>query len=104
MVRGNVPTLHGRDWMQSIRLDWRSLGIANIQGTLPSLETILQKHSEVFQSNVGTMHQFEAKLVVTPETKPKFYRPRSVPDALKDDIEHELDRLEAEGIVECPPQ
>ena len=86
--------------MQTIRLDWRSLGIANIQGTLPSLETILQKHSEVFQSNVGTMHQFEAKLVVKPEAKRQFYRPRSVPYALKDAIKRELDRLEAEGIVE----
>ena len=86
--------------MQTIRLDWRSLGIANIQGTLPSLETILQKHSEVFQSNVGTMHQFEAKLVVKPEAKRQFYHPSSVPYALKDAIKRELDRLEAEGIVE----
>ena len=86
--------------MQTIQLDWKSLEIANIQGTLPSLETILQKHSEVFQSNFGTMHQFEAKLVVRPEAKPKFYRPRSVPYTLKDAIERELDRLEAKHIVE----
>ena len=46
------------------------------------------------------MHHFEAKLVVKPEAKPKCYHPRSVPYALKDAIEHELDHLEAEGIVE----
>ena len=100
MVRGNGPILLGHDWMQTIRIDWRSLGIANIQGTLPSLETILQKHSEVFQSNIGTIHQLEAKLVVKPEAKPQFYHPRSIPYALKDAIKRELDRLEAEGIVE----
>ena len=58
----------------------------------------------MFQSNVGTMHQFEAKLVVKPEAKTKFYRPRSVPYVLKDVIEREIDRLEAEGIVESAPQ
>jgi len=100
VVHGKGPTLLGRDWLQTIRLDWKSLGVANIQEQPLSLESLLQKHEEVFHSSVGTMHQFQAKLVVKPEAKPRFHRPRSVPYAMKDAIERELDRLEAEGVVE----
>ena len=39
------------------------------------------------------------KFHVDPEATPKFYRPRSVPYAIKGKIEQELQRLEHEGVV-----
>ena len=100
VVPGNGPTLLGRDWLQSIRLNWSSLGIGSVSSSPRSLESLLQKYEEVFRKEVGTMQRFKAKLVVNPGAKPRFCRPRSVPYALREAIERELDRLESEGVVE----
>ena len=40
------------------------------------------------------------KIFVKPESKPKFFKPRQVPYALKGAIEQELDRLENIGVIE----
>ena len=37
---------------------------------------------------------------VEPEERPKFFKPHSVPYALREPIEEELDRLEHEGIID----
>ena len=46
------------------------------------------------------MQGVKAKLLVKPESKPKFFKPRQVPYALKGAIEQELDRLENIGVIE----
>ena len=38
--------------------------------------------------------------MLKPDTQPRFHRPRPVPFAIKGAIEEELDRFEAEGIIE----
>jgi hypothetical protein len=45
----------------------------------------------------GCIHPYTQ---VDPDAQPKFYRPRPVPFAIKAEVEDELDRLEAEGILE----
>ena len=42
----------------------------------------------------------QARLTVKPGSRPKFFRPRSVPYAIKGTIEEELGRLEKKGIIE----
>ena len=46
------------------------------------------------------MQGVKAKLLVKPESKPKFFKPRQVSYALKGAIEQELDRLENIGVIE----
>ena len=45
------------------------------------------------------MTNFTAKLDLQPESKPKFFRPRLVPFALRDSIETESQRLEDAKII-----
>lgn len=45
---------------------------------------------------VGT----KATLQVDPQAKPKFFKARPVPYALKEKIDRELDRLQDEGTIE----
>jgi len=54
----------------------------------------------VFTEGLGVMNTFEATLQLKEGARAKFCRARPVPFALKGAIEEELDRLEAEGILE----
>ena len=71
-----------------------------MQGQPLSLQSMLKKYEEIFREEVGTMHEFRAVVVVKPDTKPRFFRTRSVPYAQKEPIEWELDRLQSEGVIE----
>ena len=54
----------------------------------------------MFKDELGTMQGVKAKLYVKPDSKPKFFKSRPVPHALKGAIEQELDRLESMGVIE----
>ena len=100
VVQGNGPTLLGRSWLQHIRLDWRSLGIATIQTGSPQPESLLKKYEAVFEGGLGKMHHFKASLHINRDAVPRFHRPRSVPFALRETVGQELDRMEKEGVLE----
>lgn len=97
IVKGNGPSLFGRDWLTKFRLDWPSL-INNINNR--PLEAILAAHSEVFRDQLGTLKGTSAKINVDPTVQPIYCKARSVPYAMKEKVNTELDRLQAEGIIE----
>ena len=99
VVKGDGPSLMGRDLLQQIRLDWHSLH--KIQSNLQSsLEALLIKHQAVFAESLGKVKGFTAKLHVSPDAQPCFYRPRPVPHSLRAKLEKELQHLESLGIIE----
>ena len=49
---------------------------------------------------LGTIKSFSAKLSLKADEEPKFFKPRSVPYAVRGAIDEELDRLEQQGILE----
>jgi len=54
----------------------------------------------VFQEGLGKFEGFEAKIYyVDPGASTKFHRARSVPYALRDMVETELNRLQEEGTL-----
>ena len=65
-----------------------------------SLDSILEAHEAVFKPELGTLRGMEAKLHVEAEAQPLFFRARTVPFALRQKVEQELERLEQEGVVE----
>ena len=67
VVAGDGPSLWGRDWLAAIQLNW-----AHIKQVRTGLEPLLQKYSEVFQEELGTLKGIEAKLVVKENAVPKF--------------------------------
>ena len=100
VVEGSGPSLFGRDWLGQLRLDWKTIGLAMLSEQSTQIEALKKKYEQVFSAGLGTMLQFKARLNVKPEVKPIFFRPRSIPFAIKETVEKELDRLEAEGIIE----
>ena len=66
---------------------------------LKPVDHLLSKHQQLFQEGLGTLKDVRACLTVKPGAKPKFFRPRSLPYALKGAIEQELEGLERQGII-----
>ena len=94
VVAGDGPNLLGRDWLRQIRLNWQE--IFHLQETT-SLQSVLQQHPDVFKDGLGTM---KAKLYVDSSVKPRFCKARSVPFAMRQKVDEELQRLQEEGIIE----
>ena len=100
VVSGNDPTLFGRDWLMDIKLDWSSLGVANVLQKPLTLKGLLTTYSDVFKEELGTLSSFKVKLSLKQGSKPKFCRARQVPYALRESVDKELQRLEFLGVIE----
>ena len=99
VVAGSGPSLLGRDWLQKLRLDWASL--CRIQAA-PSkkLPKLLEQHAELFTDELGVVKGTTAKIHVDSEAQPRFCRPRTVPYALREKVDREIERLEKDGVIE----
>ena len=96
VVKGNGPSLLGRNWLTKLRLNWQEIFSVR---TNHSLESLLKQYEGVFKDELGTLKGIEAKLHVDPQAKPLFYKARTVPFALREKVEQELERLEKQDII-----
>ena len=97
IAKGGGPSLLGRDWLRKIKLDWHEIKYAH------TTEDILQRYSDVFREELGTLKGVTVKLHVDPDAAPRFFKPRVVPYAMKSKVEEELERLQGIGICgACP--
>lgn len=60
----------------------------------------MQRYSNVFREELGTLKGVTVKLHVDPDAVSRFFKPRVVPYAMKSKVEEELEHLQALGIVE----
>jgi len=96
VVEGNKPPLLGRDWMKVIKLDWVSMFSVKVTG---SVDNIIRQFPGVFSSEHGAIKGFKANIRLKDDVKPMFVKARTVPYALREGVEKELDRLQAAGII-----
>ena len=94
VTRQEGPCL--REWLTSIRLDWKTIGLAAMDTNQTRLHEMLKRY-DVFQDELGTMKTIKAKLKLKENAIPKFHRPHTVPFA---PVEQELNRLEGKGILQ----
>ena len=99
VVQGNGPTLLGRDWLQVIQLDWSKLHSVH-SVSKNDLQEVLNRHPAVFKNELGHIKNMKAKIYVDADAKPRFFRARPVPYALRQGIEKELERLLKDGVIE----
>ena len=70
VVAGSGPSLLRRNWLSSIRLDWKSIGVISPHTKL------LEKYSKVFRNGLGKLIGQEAKFYVDQDAIPHFCRAR----------------------------
>ena len=101
VVAGSGPSLMGRDWLYKLK---PNLGIFHTSihvGMDNHIQKLLSRHSELFKDELGLVKGVTVKLYVDSSATPRFFRPRSVPHALRGRVEQELERLEKTGIIEA---
>ncbi|KAI4887000.1 hypothetical protein NFI96_027939, partial [Prochilodus magdalenae] len=96
-----APPLFGREWLRNINLDWREIKTVRTERSARSenLESVLNRHAEVFSKELGTLRGFEASLTLRPDQQPKFCQARVVPYALRPKVEAEIERLLQQGVI-----
>ena len=98
VVDGEGPNLMGRDLLTSLEVTWEGR-IANISEHSQALKDVLDKHASVFTEELGCLQGQKVHLHINTTVTPKFCKPRTVPFALRDKVEAELDRLGSLGII-----
>ena len=96
VVESKGPALLGRDWLSKIRVDWKF--IKSLKENKPT-DGLIQKHSSLFDGQLGKVRDIKVKLELKEGATPRFFKPRSVPYAVREPIKEELDRLVSEKIL-----
>ena len=79
VMKGNVPTLLGRNWLKKVRLDRRTLFPLCEEGAPLKLKELLTEFESVFSEEMSCLKDFKAKIPMDKTMKPRFCRARSVP-------------------------
>ena len=107
VVKGNVPTLMGRDWLSQLKLKWHELfpSLRNVNSfgdDIPELQEdvkkLISQYPEVFTEKLGRFKDFKVNIPVPHNAQPRFFKARPVPYALKARLDAELDKLEEQGV------
>ena len=101
------PTLLGRDWIPelNIKVEDTSAKLSD-EPTIQSIsevniDEVLREFPTLFdESEVGNLKGVSVNIDTDPEIKPKFCNARSIPHALREKVDVELDRLLKAGIIE----
>ncbi|XP_043208221.1 uncharacterized protein LOC122373879 [Amphibalanus amphitrite] len=97
IVRGGGPCLFGRDWLARIRLDWSSVCVMTASSRV---DAVLAEFPDVFDGELGCFRGEPVTVDVDPDVQPRFFKPRVVPLAYRDQVEQELDRQVKQGLWE----
>ncbi|KAG7308938.1 hypothetical protein JYU34_006209 [Plutella xylostella] len=98
VINNGGPPLVGRDFMAKYGLQL-SCNNLNFGSSDLNVQHLLNEFKELWLDELGCFNKFEVKLQLKDNTKPRFFKSRSVPFALKDKVEEELDRLVCLGIL-----
>ena len=96
VTEGEGPTLLGRNWLEALRLDWRTIFTI---GSSHTLQSVREEHADVFKDELGKLQGVEAKIYVEEGACPRFEKSRLVPFAIREKVEEELDRLQSLGVI-----
>ena len=78
VVEGTGPTLLGRNWLGSIRLDWGKIHYTASTG----LQNLLEKYKEMFYDKLGSLRGRQAKIEIDSQAVPCFCKAHTLPYAI----------------------
>lgn len=79
-----------------LNLDWSKVNQVAISGPV---EQVCSEHRSVFGTELGCAKGVTATLHVSPDAKPKFYKVRPMPYALREAVDKKLIEMEQQGVI-----
>lgn len=106
IVPDGHDALLGRQWIRGLNIELKHIDRKTVSESIPnytyqikSVDDILQKFPNVFEEKIGCVPNCQVSLQLRENAKPVFTKERSVPYALQEKVDKELDSLEAQGII-----
>lgn len=110
---GKRPVLLGRNWLEVLRLDWSTVhqvsmtpkegnqvGPTQVDHKFEVDENSLKnKFNEVFYGPVGSIKSIETEIIIDEQAVPIFCKARSLPYAMHDLVNKEIDNLVKDNII-----
>ena len=100
VVNGDGPTLFGRNWLEHIRLNWKQIASVRLESLPDGVKQVCEKYPDVFKEELGRITPYMGSIKINENTKPKFFKARTVPYSIREAVGEELDRMESEGTLE----
>lgn len=108
VVETSRHPLLGREWMRSLRLDWNEV-MSKYDTTVDKVELrspktsvlkgLIDEFSSVFDDSLGKITGVEASLSLKQGCTPVFLKARSIPFAIRDAVECEINRMVDSGVL-----
>ncbi|XP_070382501.1 uncharacterized protein [Dermacentor albipictus] len=92
LTKGSSPTLLGRNWIHALGIRLPEYQEACVH-VLKDVRSLLTEFKSLFQPEVGKVAGTTAGIYVPEGARPRFFKPRPLPLALKDGLTQELQRL-----------
>ena len=96
VVDSDGPLLLSRNWLNKIRLNWHEIFAVS---ETKSVSSVLNRHQAVFKPGLGTINRHKADNCVKDGVSPVVCKARSVPYAVKEKVDREIERLEHECVI-----
>lgn len=95
VVDCEAPSIIGRNWFKPLNITLQ--GVHVVRGKI-TIKDVLQEYDEVFSSELGCYKGPPVRFELN-DDQPRSLPPRIVPMALREPVEKELAKLEAQGIL-----
>ena len=107
IVNEEGPTLLGRDWIEALELSVGEVLLSNsnkptsIQTIAIDTDEILREFPTLFdETKVGNLKDALVTIDVLPDAHPKYCNAKSIPHALREKVDVEIDKLLKDEIIE----
>ena len=102
VVEGEGPPLIGRNWLESIPLDWKMIKtVQSKEGNQRAsrLKLLMERYPNLKREELGVKNGTKAKLNIREGCTPVFLKVRPVPYSRRGKVEAELERLQKAEII-----
>ena len=102
VVESNGPNLLGRDWLATLKLDWRSIQQVRTLGESPAdvVTKLKTEYHDVFSKPLGCFKGVEVTFDVDQTVAPRFMKARHLPYAYRRRVEEQIQAEVDAGVLE----
>ena len=99
-IESDRPTLFGRGWMRELgfNIEPNHLVVSSIDSNY--MQAKVQKFPNLFRSDLGCLNKFKVHIEQHENVQPRFFKARSIPFVMKEQVDEALDKLVQDGVIE----